>query len=83
MAFASHGRAGPLSFPEGCHCVVYYLRYELWAPTIAGRFMRFSPAAIDEVAGMLKPLKPRVLSAHSPEGLRKALATMLDELSRQ
>ncbi len=71
-----------MAFPEGCDCVVYYLRYEVWHVGFAGRHGVLSLAGIDDVAGMLKPLKARVLAVHTAEGLRKAVATLLVEISR-
>lgn len=82
VAFQSDSHANPLAFPEECNCVVYYLRYEVWHVGFAGRHGVLSLAGIDDVAGMLKPLKAQVLAVHTAEGLRKAVATLLDEISR-
>ena len=60
----------PVPAPEKCDCRVYYLRFQL------GR------ASWDELEAVMKRLKPRRFEIRRPRDLRRALATILNELGK-
>ena len=67
-----HLEENPL--PEKCNCRVYYLEYD---------FSRTNSefSAINNVEKMLRPLGVRSFHVNTPEDVRKALATILNEVS--
>jgi hypothetical protein len=79
--------------PPGGNFVVYYLRYEfpppssqrsvLALPQVQGQDSseRFEQT-VDGIGKALKDLKPRVFTAHSAEGVRKAIAAIAREISQ-
>ena len=88
------GRPISIAPPSDGNFVVYYLRYEflptpssqpsiLALPQVQGQdhLDRFEQAD-DGIGKALKDLKPRVFAAHSAEGVRKAIATIVGEISR-
>jgi len=56
---------------EDCNCRVFYFCY---------RFVDI--AAVDELGGLLGPLKPRRFDLYRPEDVRKALAVVLKEINQ-
>lgn len=54
---------------EDCNCRVFYFCY---------RFVDI--AAVDDLGGLLSPLKPRRFDLYSPEDVRKAVAAVLREI---
>jgi hypothetical protein len=56
------------------------LRGRRGVPTAPPRPMSLEP--LDSLGSLIKPLQPRVFDIYSPEQFRKALGTMLDEISR-
>ncbi|HLJ91360.1 MAG TPA: hypothetical protein VKZ53_31465 [Candidatus Angelobacter sp.] len=62
-----------IELPRICDCLVYHLRYD-WL---------FRGASFDDLDRTLKPLKLRTFSANSPEGVRKALADILQEIAQK
>ena len=62
-----------IELPRECECLVYHLRFDWWRSRLA---------AFDDIDKVLKPLKLRKFSATSAQDVRKALATMLDEISK-
>jgi hypothetical protein len=73
VAFNARDGLSQIELPKDCDCLVYHVRYDWW---------RSQMAAFDDIDKVLKPLKLRKFSATSPQGVRKALATMLNEISR-
>ena len=73
VAFNARDGLSQIELPRECNCLVYHLRYNWW-------FSRM--AAFDDIDKVLKPLKLRKFSATTPQGVRKALATMLDEIAK-
>jgi hypothetical protein len=73
VAFNAHDGLGQIELPRECNCLVYHVRYDWWRSRLA---------AFDDIDKVLKPLKLRKFSATSPQGVRKALATMLSEISK-
>jgi hypothetical protein len=73
VAFNARAGLRQIELPRECDCLVYHVRYDWW---------RSRMAAFDDIDKVLKPLKLRKFSATSPQGVRKALATMLNEISR-
>jgi len=91
MAFDSPGHPSPIPRPKEGNCVVYYVRYEgmptmtTVVDTTTGRpsvEISSPPETVDHVEGILKPLNPHVFNVHSPEGVRNALAFILDKTSQ-
>lgn len=68
----NHLQENPL--PENCNCRVYYLEYD---------FSRTNSefSAIKNVEKMLRPVRVRSFHVNTPEEVRKALATILNEVS--
>lgn len=62
--------------PERCSCLIYYLEYD--ASRRPGLF-----SALGSVRKMLRPAPVRTFSAHSSEGIRKALATIMREVEQK
>jgi hypothetical protein len=60
--------------PENCNCRVYYLEYDFSRTN-----SQFS--ATNNVEKMLRPLAVRSFHVNTPEDVRKALATILNEVS--
>ena len=56
------------------------LRGRRSVPAIPSRPLSLEP--LDSLVSLIKPLQPRVFDIYSPEQFRKALSTMLDEISR-
>lgn len=94
--FMQFGFVKPLAIapPPGGTFVVYYLRCEsqprvmsqqsiLNLPQTPGQggLERFEQT-VDGVGNALKDLKPRVFSVHSAEGVRKAIAAIVNDVSR-
>jgi hypothetical protein len=73
VAFNARDGLRQIDLPRECNCLVYHVRYDWW---------RSQLAAFDDIDKVLKPLKLRKFSATSPQGVRKALATMLNEISK-
>jgi hypothetical protein len=72
----------PLSAELGKNATVFYVRYQ---PLFYGRgrgrgASSFPP--VDQLAGLLKPLDPRVFDVATPDQFRKVLATILGEISK-
>jgi len=88
------GKRISIAPPLGGNFVVYYLRYEsLPTPSSQRTFVPLPQVqgqpqlerleqTVDGIGEELKGLKPRVLKVHSAEGVRKAIATIVDEISR-
>jgi hypothetical protein len=72
MSFDFREGLNQTEMPRECNCLFYHLRYD-WSP----RAQMF-----DDLDAVLKPLKLHTISVSSPEGLRKALASILTEVSR-
>lgn len=72
MSFDFRQGLNETEVPRDCDCLFYHLRYD-WAP---------AAQAFDDLDSLLKPLKLHTFSVSSPEGLRKALASILAEISR-
>jgi hypothetical protein len=80
-----------IAMPPGGNSVVFYLRCDFLPapialpPSILGGPVALTPqrpeALEDGVGKALRKLKPRVFGVHSPEGVREALAAILNELS--
>ena len=73
----------PTDLPK--NTAVFYVRYQplIYGPQGRGRGMArpvFPP--IDQLAGLLKPLEPRVFDVATPEQFRKALATIVGEIEK-
>jgi hypothetical protein len=67
-----HLQENPL--PENCNCRVYYLEYDFSRTN-----SQFS--ATNNVEKMLRPVAVRSFHVNTPEDVRKALATILNEVS--
>lgn len=98
MGFQSGEDLHPIEAPGKSDHRIYYFRYHSIPPpammpsymdTLRGR--RGGPIAqarpislepLDSLGSLIKPLQPRVFDIYSPEQFRKALSTMLDEISR-
>jgi len=88
------GKTQPIAPPADANFVLYYLRYEVVPePAFRARTGLPMPGMIedpvprleqvdDSVGKMLKDLKPRTFGVHSAEGLRKALAAILEDISK-
>ena len=63
------------SLPEDCTCRVYYLEYDFSR-------MNFEFSDTGKVEKMLRPLKTKSFHIHSPDDMRRALATILQEVSQ-
>jgi hypothetical protein len=61
--------------PENCSCRVYYLEYDFSR-------MNFEFNDTGNVEKMLRPLKTKSFRIHSPDDMRRALATILQEISQ-
>jgi len=73
VAFNAREGLREIELPRECNCLVYHLRFDWWNSRLA---------AFDDIDKVLKPLKLRKFSASSAREVRKALAVMLDEISR-
>ena len=73
VAFMARDGLRLIELPRECECLVYHLRFDWWRSRLA---------AFDDIDKVLKPLKLRKFSATSAQDVRKALATMLDEISK-
>ena len=90
MTFDSLGHPSPIPRPKEGNCVAYYVRYEGMGTLftveepISGRpsFQSSPPETVDHIEGILKPLNPHVFNVHSPEGVRNALAFIVDKTSQ-
>jgi hypothetical protein len=60
--------------PEDCSCRVYYLEYDF-------SWMNYEFSNTGKVEKMLRPLKTKSFRIHSPDDMRRALATILQEVS--
>lgn len=61
--------------PENCSCRVYYLEYDF-------SWMNYEFSNTGNVEKMLRPLKTKSFRIHSPDDMRHALATILQEVSQ-
>jgi hypothetical protein len=87
------GKVQALAPPPDGNFAVYHVRYDYMPQGPAFHYAPgpFGPYEVpraqgreqtdDGIGKMLKPLKPRTFGVNSAEGLRKALATMLAEIS--
>lgn len=67
----------PESLPEQCDCRIYYLEYEFF-------WGRTGPlSTTGKVEKMLKPFKVRTFSISSANDVRRAIATILDEIGKE
>jgi hypothetical protein len=91
MGFESGEDLRPLAFEGKSESKIYYFRYHLLPPPQVPmiRTRRNLPLVppriqepLDALVSLLKPLRPRVFDIYNPEQFRKALAAMLDEISR-
>lgn len=73
VAFNARAGLKEIELPRECDCLVYHLRFDWWNSRLA---------AFDDIDKVLKPLKLRKFSASSAREVRKALAVMLEEISR-
>jgi hypothetical protein len=86
------GKTISLAPPDG-NFVVYYLRYEF--PPPSSQRSNFAlphvqgpdpserlEQTVDGIGKALKDLKPRVFTVHSAEGVRKAIAVIVGEMSQ-
>ncbi len=73
VAFSAREGLREIELPRECDCLVYHLRFDWWSSRLA---------AFDDIDKVLKPLKLRKFSASSAREVRKALAVMLEEISR-
>jgi hypothetical protein len=73
VAFNARDGLNRIDLPRECNCLLYHLRYDWWLSRMA---------AFDDIDKVLKPLKLRKFSATTPQGVRKALATILDEIAK-
>jgi hypothetical protein len=73
VAFTAHNGLSQIELPRDCNCLIYHVRYNWWLSRMA---------AFDDIDKVLKPLRLRKFSASSPLQVRKALATMLAEISK-
>ena len=98
MGFASGEDLHPIEAAERSGRRIYYFRYHSLPPPLMtppslyalrgrrnmppplGRPLSLEP--LDSLVPLIKPLQPRVFDIFSPEQFRKALSTMLEELSR-
>jgi hypothetical protein len=88
------GKPVSIAPPLGGNFVVYYLRYESLPTPSSQRTIVPLPQVqrqpqlerleqtVDGIGEELKDLKPRIFKVHSAEGVRKAIATIMDETSR-
>jgi hypothetical protein len=88
------GKVEAITPPTNSNFAVYYLRYDYMPERAAFSYTPgpFGPLQVprtqgpeqadDGIGKMLKPLKPRTFGVNSAEGVRKALATMLAEISK-
>ncbi len=88
------GRTIPVAPPPDSNFVVYYLRYEFLPSPDAQQHFRDRPQTqeqenserleqtIDGIGKSLKDLKPRVFVVHSADGVRKAIAAIVGDISR-
>lgn len=80
----------PLTFSRPPNVRVYYIRYQpppevVFGPPIFGRpprAIRSDFVAVDQLEPLLRTLEPRLFDVRTPEQFRKALATILGEISR-
>jgi hypothetical protein len=87
------GKPVSIAPPPGGNFVVYYLRYE-FPPSPSSQWsildlpqvqwesrLETVEQAVDGIGKALKDLKPRIFRVHSAEGVRKATAAIVDEIS--
>ncbi len=72
VVFNARDGLSEIELPKECECLVYHVRYDWWR----------SQLAFDDIDKVLKPLKLRKFSATSPQGVRKVLATILNEIAK-
>ncbi|HEV3038392.1 MAG TPA: hypothetical protein VHA33_11500 [Candidatus Angelobacter sp.] len=66
----------PESLPEQCGCLIYYLEYEFfWGRTAVLK-------TTSKVEKMFKPFKVRAFTVSSANDVRRAIATILDEIAK-
>ncbi len=93
MSFESGEDTKPIQLEGQPQARIYYIRYHSFVPTSVatineprrGRVMAMRPIAlepIDQLAGLLKPLRPRVFDVYSPNEFRKALAAIMAEVAK-
>lgn len=81
VAFEPGANLARITPHDDCHCLFFYLRPEGSLHVRNGRRIYLNSGLSDEIEGLIKPLKPRVLSPHSPLEMRRALARILSEIS--
>jgi hypothetical protein len=98
MGFQSGEDMHPIEPGDKSDRRIYYFRYHsLPPPTLTPPYLdplrgrRSLPPAqprpvtlepLDSLGNLLKPLQPRVFDIYNPEQFRKALSTVLEEVSR-
>jgi hypothetical protein len=92
MMWFGFGKSISIAPPLGGNFAVYYLRYEF--PPPSSQRSIFAPhvqvqdpserleQTVDGIGNALKDLKPRVFTVHSAEGVRKAIAAIVAEISQ-
>ncbi|MSV36293.1 MAG: hypothetical protein EXQ47_11955 [Bryobacterales bacterium] len=90
MGFESGEDLRPIAFDNKSEYKIYVFRHHLLPlpqlPILRGRRNiplppRFQEP-LDSLVSLIKPLRPRVFDIYNPDQFRKALAAMLDEISR-
>ena len=83
VAFDKQEEIAPLNLPPDANRKVIYLRYRPSVPAARrGGPPGTQPPLDDDLERILKPLSPRVLNAADPTEFRKALARLLEEITR-
>jgi hypothetical protein len=67
--FESGSDLRPIAVEQDCHCRVYHLRFRLNVNDV-----------FDELERFMKPLRPRTFNLLTARDLRKAMATILQDL---
>lgn len=81
-SFAPGSHLSPVTVRTAANYLVYYFRYPPMPVTVGRRNILMYPAFQDEVETMLKSLRVRTFNVDTPEHFRKALASMLGEISK-
>ena len=90
MGFESGEDQSPIVFDQPSEYKLYVFRHHMLPPPqpVILRGRRVVPLSprfqepLDSLVSLIKPLRPRVFDIYNPAQFRKALAAMLDEISR-